>query len=583
MTLRTPRIPAVLGWLLAASAMPALAAAPVTRQAPGADELTTVVKAYADHVLETAGDRYRAEAPTPLLADAVDPVKGTPLEWVFPDGSTAVLSNFSGQQNFLRVLTGLSALTGEPAYQQRAEDMVRYHFAHFQDPGGLLLWGGHRFIDLKTLEPKSLSQEAPVHELKNAYPYLDLMFAVDKPSTSRFVRAFWQAHVHDWRTLETSRHGDYRKPDATGWDHDFEQQPPFASTRGLSFLNAGNDLIYSGLKLYEHTGEEGALVWSRRLAEQYVLARDPKTGLGVYQFTQPLKRDSTTDDADTHSKYGDRAQRQFGPEFGPAALEGNMLLRGRTSTIYSENALMQLQAAQDLGEAGVELRDWTLAGLRAFAQHAYDAASNTFRPMLADGRDLSGHVLPRPGYYGRKGTVLTPYTAGGEFLLSYARAYRVQQDPVFWQVVRGIGRDQGLGDLGSAPGEATQVNLATDNDDARVIFALVDLHQASGNAAYLSLAQAVAGNIIDKRLHHGFFMPGPDHQYASIDAIEPYALLALAGALKDKPDAVPLFLNGAGFTEGRYRMPDGSVRVATRDFELTALKRGEALQPNGRK
>ena len=123
------------------------------------------------------------------------------MEWIFPDGKTAVLSNFSAQQNFIRVLVGLSNLTGDEKYRQRAEDNVRYYFDHYQDKSGLLLWGGHRFVDLKTLQPEGPSEKEMVHELKNAYPYYDLMFAVNKPATVNFIRGFWDAHVYDSRTM----------------------------------------------------------------------------------------------------------------------------------------------------------------------------------------------------------------------------------------------------------------------------------------------------------------------------------------------------------------------------------------------
>lgn len=129
-----------------------------------------------------------------------------------------------------------------------------------------------------------------------------------------------------------------------------------------------------------------------------MLPRDKKTGLGVYQFTQALKPAETSDGSDTNSKYGDRAQSQFGREFGPAALEGNMMLKGRTGTLYSENALMQLQLAKYLGKDGDDIRKWTLDGLKAFAKYAYDESNNTFRPMLANGTDLSNYTLPRDGY-----------------------------------------------------------------------------------------------------------------------------------------------------------------------------------------
>ncbi len=98
-----------------------------------------------------------------------------------------------------------------------------------------------------------------MHELKNAYPYYELMFAVDKPATARFIRAFWNAHVYDWKILETSRHGEYGKAMGKLWASDFEQQPPFFATKGLSFLNAGNDLIYSASLLWQYDHEQGAL------------------------------------------------------------------------------------------------------------------------------------------------------------------------------------------------------------------------------------------------------------------------------------------------------------------------------------
>ncbi|ENG7018073.1 pectate lyase [Yersinia enterocolitica] len=546
-------------------------------------ERLTVVKQYVDNVLNKASDTYHGDKPSPLLADGVDPRTGQQLEWIFPDGRRAVLSNFSAQQNLMRVMSGLSQLSGDPRYQKRAEDIVRYHFQNYQDPSGLLYWGGHRFVDLKTLQPEGPSEKEMVHELKNAYPYYDLMFSVDSDATARFIRGFWNAHVYDWRILETSRHGEYGKPMGALWESKFEQQPPFFATKGLSFLNAGNDLIYSASLLYKHQQDQGALTWAKRLADQYVLPRDAKTGLGVYQFTQALKREEPTDDADTHSKFGDRAQRQFGPEFGPTALEGNMMLKGRTSTLYSENALMQLQLGKDLGPQGQDLLKWTVDGLKAFAQYAYSDQDNTFRPMIANGQDLSNYTLPRDGYYGKKGTVLKPYKAGNEFLISYARAYAIDNDPLLWKVARGIANDQGLGDIGTAPGKEIKVNMDTTNSDPYALFALLDLYHASQVADYRKLAEKIGDNIIKTRYIDGFFMASPDRQYADVDAIEPYALLALEASLRNKPQAVAPFLNGAGFTEGAYRMDDGSARVSTRDNELFLLNVGEKLQPNGRK
>lgn len=546
-------------------------------------ERLQAVRAFADTVLEQAGDHYHGDNPSPLLASGVNPHTGEQMEWIFPDGRTAVLSNFSAQQNFMRVLVGLSDLTGDERYRENAEQNVRYYFDHFQDESGLLYWGGHRFVDLKTLEPEGPSEKELVHELKNAYPYYELMFDVDPEATMAFIRAFWNAHVYDWEVLETSRHGEYGLERGALWDSDFTQQPPFFETRGLSFLNTGNDLIYSAGLLYHYNDEPGALTWAKRLAEQYVLPRDPETGLGVYQFTQPLKRDETDDDGDTHSKYGDRAQRQFGPEFGANALEGNMLLRARTGTIYSENALMQLALSEALGDDGEEIKQWTIDGLKAFAQYAYDEASNTFRPMIADGTDLSNYTLPRDGYYGKQGTVLEPYEAGSNFLLSYARAYTMEQDADLWRVARGIAQGQELGDIGEVGGQNPDVDLTTRNDDPHTIFALTDLWKATGQKAYLDLADKVADNILQNKRVNDFFVRSLDVQYAEIDSIDPYALLALEAAHQSEPDAIAPFLNGGGFTEGAYLMANGDTRFVTSDNELFSLKQGEELQPNGRR
>ena len=74
------------------------------------------VKTFADTVLDKASDKYHGATPSPLLASGVDPRTGEQMEWIFPDGRTAVLSNFSAQQNLMRVLVGLSNLTGDEKY-----------------------------------------------------------------------------------------------------------------------------------------------------------------------------------------------------------------------------------------------------------------------------------------------------------------------------------------------------------------------------------------------------------------------------------------------------------------------------------
>jgi pectate lyase len=526
-----------------------------------------VVVAYADNVLKDAADRYRPE-PSPLLANGINVFTKEPLRWVFADKSEAVISDLTMQQNFLRVLSGLTNLTGDPRYRAVAKAQFAYHFAHFQDVGGLMQWGGHRFVDLRTLAVVGPSGKDMVHELKNVFPYYELMYEVNPAATARFITGFWNAHVFNWRTLEISRHGQYGQAPGAHWENPFDDPAPFFETKGLSFLDAGNDLIYSAAMLYRLSGDQGALRWSKRLAAQYVKARDPRTGLGAYQYTEPRKTASTDDDSITLSWYGDRAKRQFGPDFpGHRVIEGTMLLRRLATSIYSENALMQWQLAQTLGSDGREFRDWTRDGLAAFARRAYMPETNQFRPMLTDGTDLTGHVLQRNGYYGKAGRRLDPYPATPEFMIAYARGFMLTGDATLWAIARGIAQASGLGDLGTAPGRDVAVNLATDNNDVFALFSLLDIHRQTRIEAYLQLARVIGDNVIRTRWHHGYFTPNEDQIFANIDALEPYALLALDAAIKGKPESVPDFINGSGFLDGEYRFLDGQVR-GTKDATL---------------
>ncbi len=536
-----------------------------------------LVEKYVQTMLEAAQDNYSGQN-TPLLANGINMEDGSPLLWKNADGTDNILSNFSAQQNFMRILVGLSELIGKPEYKERAKANVRYYFDHYQDPvGGLLFWGGHRFIDLNTLEPLGVGDKHMVHELKNGYPFYDLMYDVNPKATTKLIEGLWNAHVYNWAEMETSRHGAYDKPMGKLWANEKTQLEPWYETAGLSFLNASNDLIYAASVLARRAKKPEALAWGEHLAFQYVYPRDKNTGLGVYQFTKPLQKETTNDDNKTQSWFGDRALRQFGPEFGPNAMEGNMMLRGRTSTIYSENALMQLQLAQELGKQGANFHQWTVDGLTAFAKHAYDAETGMLRPMIADGQDLSNYVLPRDGYYGKKGTVLSQYKADSKFLLSFVRAYAMVPSDYLWTVIQGIAKNEGFGDVGSAVGQNLRLNMDTKNRDPFAIFSLITLYEASKNRNYLELAERVADNMIARHYVDGLFVDAPDSLWANIDSIYPYAILALEAALAGKRQVVAPFMNGAGFTEGEYRLDDGTLRISTTDQHIFSLRKGQAL------
>lgn len=528
-------------------------------------ERLSVVRAYADRVLETGRDRWSGEG-TPLLADGVHVDTHEPVVWRY-DGDRFVVSDAANQQNLYRVLSGLSSLTGEARYEAAARASIEYSFEHFTGGNGLLEWGGHRFVDLATLEPVG-HFDSGAHEFKAHYPFYELLWAVDEDATARFIRALWNAHVLDWSTLDMNRHGEYDLPMGDLWDHDFEDPEPFFEGDGLSFVNVGSDLIHAAGALYALGGEREAWTWGRRLARMYVEARHPETGLGAYQYSKPRRRDEPPAEGPltgrlTTSRYGDRAENQFGEQFGDVAREGWVLWDGRVRTIYVRNGFMQLGLAERLGEDARALLEWTVDGLEALTEHGYDPAENAIRPMWADGTDLTGETYGRTGYYGDAGTTWRPQPADVEFLTTYVRAYRLSGRDGLWETARRMGEGLGIGDVGTRPGEDVSLELAAPGASPEEVFAMLELYRTASHPDYIERARRVADRMVEQRYNHGFFLPSEEHVHARFDAVEPLALLALDAALRGEPELVPAHVGGQGYVHGTY---DGHGR--TRDTEV---------------
>ena len=545
------------GWMAMPAAAPSKhphgTASPVIRLRPRPPIPRTVadgarlnaVKTFADNVLEYGRDHY-GPTPTPLFVDGVNVDTMEPVVWQYR-GQRWIVSDLANQQILFRTLVGLSNLTSDPRYRQAAQGAIRYHFEHLRRPGGLLQWGGHRFIDLRT---GTVVGESDVHELKSIYPDYDLMWQTDPGATEQFIKAFWNAHVLDWSTLDMNRHGAYGRPLGALWAHEFRGAKPFFEGKGLTFINCGSDLVYAGAHLYRYTADAGALVWAKRLAEQYVKARDPRTHLGAYQFSQPKQERTPTNDAQTDSSFGDRAHRQFGPEFGDRALEGKVLPPSHGTEIYGRATIAQLRLAEALGGDGKEFLQWAHSGLRAYAHYAYNPRTNMLAAMLTDGTRLTPDDVRRPGYYSPGSFREQP--AGSILVLSYAMGYRLTRDIELWQTARAMGRGCGLGDLGSRPGVKVRANLKTDNGDPVALLAILEICRIADDATYLALARAIGDNIVASRFHHGFFVPDADHVNARFDALEPLALLTLEARLRGTPDAVPAYSGGSGYIHGPH-------------------------------
>ena len=153
------------------------------------------VRKYIDNIIRTS---YKTADVGGIFADGIEIESGKHVRWNFPDGESVAISDIANEQNLLRTLVGLSNLTGEGCYKQYACDALRHIFS-LQHSCGLLEWGGHRFIDYDTMKIVGIKEKkGDVHELKNCFPYYELMYEVDREATEKYIEAFWNAHVYRW-------------------------------------------------------------------------------------------------------------------------------------------------------------------------------------------------------------------------------------------------------------------------------------------------------------------------------------------------------------------------------------------------
>lgn len=494
---------------------------------------------------------------SPLLADGLDTHQLTPAYWLYPNGQRVPMSNFASQQNFLRGLIALSTLTQNSVYQDKAITLSKYFLTHYVDKeSGLFHWGGHRFIHLETGNIEGPASKECVHELKHHFPFYDLLHQVNPEVTERFLQGFWAAHVMDWQRLDLSRHGQYQQivPDALFSRHtpqtvvDPTRWPELPETVGLTFVNAATDLIYAASHYFKYTGDSDAKCWAKHLYQQFVLARHPETRMPVYQFSSPLQRQPIPeDDRLTYSWFGDRAKRQFGPEFGTIAKEANVLFRDSWPVIV-DNPLAILECAKLLSDD--EMASWAIEGIMAYFDYAWDEVNNEIVPMWNNGQDMTGYRFVRNGYYGDKGMQLTRQPADPAYLLPLVRAYAIHPDSELRQLLCRMFHRFALGELDPDTLQVESVTQQSALCSAYLLLALIELQQLTQDQRLFTLADRIADNLLQKHYHRGFFLPSATHRYARIDDPIPYALLALEAAYAGKYHQIPLAISKGGYLHG---------------------------------
>lgn len=516
------------------------------------------VKEFYSNVLRDGKSKTN---PTPLFADGINILTNNPVEWIFPNGEKVKISNFANQQNFLRTLVSLTEVTGDQKYKITAINTSKYFMDNFISENKLFYWGGHRFLNLDTLATVGPQNKNQVHELKNLFPYYEFLYQINPEATKNYVIAFWNAHVEDWDTLDMGRHGNYNKKFNPNIFKEHlpknivnpRKLPVLPETKGLTFVNAGSDLIYSAYILNSLSPDKDMLMWGKTVFTQYQLARNPKTGAPVYQFTSPKRREwPPKNDKDTNSKFGDRAFRQFGAEFGDIAKEANALFKGNPKTIVVDNSLVLYDIYSKTKDP--DILNNAVDNLKNYYKIALNQENGSLKPVWNDGTDLTNYTLIRDGYYGKKGSILKSESIKSEeYAIPLIRWYSITKDQDLWNTARIIlNKNFDLGDIGTFDGKNILLNMGTTNSSPYSIFLMIDLYKTTNNDKYIELARIVGNNLVTTKFKNGYFVSEPNLLNAKIDSIEAFALVSLDAVLKGKDKNIPQYISHGGYIHGEH-------------------------------
>jgi pectate lyase len=521
------------------------AAATALAQSDGSKRYVSAVAEFAGNVLKHGRDTYGPKR-TPLFVDGVDVESHEPVKWKATDGREWALSDLGNQQILFRTLSGLSGLTGDGQWRGAAEAATRYALANLMN-NGLLAWGGHTAYDATTDVPFWSEDKGTVHELKDHFPYYRMMWELDRGATKTLIETIWNSHILDWGTLDFNRHGTPKKMGPL-WKSEYKGGPVFFWGKGLTFLNAASDLIYAAGMLSLLSGDAEPLEWAKRLAHRYVETRNPKTGMGGYQFSQMAS--AWCDDVGKIR--GDRAVYQYGEDFkGHVVYEGTLFpCYGSSPTIPPR--MVQMCLGEALGERGKEFVRWTLEELTAMGRSAYRAKDHSWIPMLTDGTSMEGYVIKKEGYFGPKGRVLKAGKAGAAELWAYAMAARLTGDGFMWEMARSIAEGAGWGEIGAKAGAAPSLTGRAGWSDPVALFAMLEMHRATKRPEFLTSAGRVGDAILNERFRRGFFVGSEKDRFAKFNAVAPLALLHLAAVMEGRSEKVPVYEGGVGFFAAAY-------------------------------
>ena len=496
---------------------------------------------YAETTLLHGRDTYGKEH-TPLFVDAleVSTLKAPEMMYVHRLGGPGprskqpfqpvISSNLAYQGNLMRFLVGMSNLTGDAKYKAAYMENLRYYFAHYAAPNGLLQMGHHRWVNLNSdhWDGNDWPAGRSGHEMKRDYPYYQIFWESDPVATRRMMTAHWDAHLQDWGFMNFTRHGSYVKElnEETVWSQPITEPIKGIVPGNLTFFDSGSDIIYAGAQLGRLNNDARPLFWAQRLYARYSDSAPAETGLPPWHHT---------------------SLRNFGTEEEP--VPEYALVNAGSAGFMNNGGVAMLRIGEELGEKGEFYRETMLKHLKAYAKICYRPEVNLMRQYLIDGTDLAERARKNAKPGAPETDPWPGWSPSPVTITAYAICYRQSGDAEIWEALRAMCRGNDLGDIGAPGGKVLDLNLATGQSSYLLIFPLVELFRATKERGYLELARSVADNAFRKhfRTREALFTPSELHRTANQCSAEPLAYLTLEAALRGKLDEVPSY---AGSNEG---------------------------------
>ncbi len=585
---------------------------------PGAvNEVSASQLQPSEIVNETVEEQLEVSAPTPVLASASTPtrlealtslaetalrygrnIEGSKYPQLFVDGIDPTtkeatiwnkftndkyyVSNLYGQTNFLKMLVGLTEMTGDNRYKDAAYDQIQVRYntpdsstqVHdgLVDTNGLFYAGGHSVTDIMHGKQGYL-----YHETKDYQLPVELYYAVDPEGYEKYVTAYWNTHVYDASQLIMNRHGYYNDPLKNGdfWSSAYTNPSAWVESDTCPFICTANDMIELAYYQYIQSGEEKYRIWADRLLDKYIGITDTTTGL-----TGPVYGIMVRDNGPTDS-YRDRWLYNFiGADYVDDLGNDYSMLTKWDSQIVGETQKLDRNTVQDtcgygpqiyidlyekLGDSDSvskeKMYDFVKGNMLGFVRYIYDANNHWFKtPISTNGTDFNDGtgralVAPRAGYYLNEGDSFPANEMVVPLVLkslidsvNMMKPEDAAEAEELWAAARSWAKKEGLGDIGTAMGENVKVNLNTGNRDPYYVMAVISLYKYTGNEQYYNLAVRMADNIMASWYNPstGLFTAYPNSPYVKYDTVYMYAVFAVEAMTQGMLDKITLDMGHNG-------------------------------------